>query len=362
MLDMIDRTDCTATLAEIRACERAYLDQAVGAIEGFECSDLEDEAFWEDSFPAACQVVQEKCPQYFGGSTNQGGGECVEDEDCGSGMLCLADEGTCEFRCDTIDDCIGDEACVERDSDGAGYCLPGGGGGPQGCSSEPNPDGYCVEELEDSEAICQNNMCVIPNGGGTGDGYYVAYVHDVTTARCDDMTYETETDGSKLMHVALIDSAGTYRAYGVAVEWYYGTNDVWFGEVEDVLNGMAPNYDANMCPEPASQSGANGLTNFHEGAVVAIGCGGEVFVRFFDGSQPIEIEDGDVIEVNEYGPECSAVNSHTTQTGDDFYDVYVCEGPAVSLDQAWFLETELDTCVRLNSSPATGRTSHTVSL
>ncbi len=288
------------------------------------------------------------------------GTTCAMDSDCGDNQICIPATGTCEFTCDSDTDCIGDERCLERPSDGAGYCaIPAVG---EGCSEQDDPTQYCIDQLGDDDAICMNDACIIPNGGEDAT-FYVAYVHDVTTDRCDDMTYDIHTDGTKLMHVALLDSSGAPIAYGAAVEWYYGNDDVWYGEVENVLDGTEPNYD-QFCPLIEDNPHSNQQSNFREDALAAIGCGGEVFVRFYDDDgDAILIEDGHIIQVNAYGQVCSEQNTHTTQSGDDFYNVYICEGPNVSRTQAEGIETDLDTCIRLNSSPvAGGPTEHNVNL
>ena len=285
---------------------------------------------------------------------------CVRDTDCGAGQICITETNTCEFTCTTEADCIGDEECVPRPSDGALYCRVPTSEQPTGCDFEDDPNGFCVAETGNPDAICLNNRCEVP--GEEEPEFYVVYVEDVTVDRCSDSTFGHPTNGAKLMHVALQDEQGNYIAYGAAVEWYYGTGgaeDPFFGLVEDVLDGTAPNYEG-ICPVLEDQVRADGTvrtgTNFHESAVVAIGCGGEVFVRFFDSAgAAIPIFDGDIIEVNEYGPFCSdQLTNHTTQTGDDFYNVSVCPGPNVSRTQAEGITTDVATCIQLNSAPVTG--------
>jgi hypothetical protein len=282
---------------------------------------------------------------------------CAFDSQCDEDQVCVAQR--CEFTCESEADCFGDEVCQMRD-DGEGtesICVA-----PvqTGCDQESDPTQYCIDQLGDEEAFCFNNVCQLPGDDTT---YYVAYVHDVTTDRCDDTTYDIPTDGSKLMHIALVDGdTGSYIAYGAAVEYYYGNDEVFYGDVMDVLDGTAPDYDS-MCPLIESHDHSVQDSNFREDAVVAIGCGGEVFVRFYDSAgNGIPIESGDIIEVNEYGPFCSDQNNHTTQSGDDFYDVYVCPGPDVSQTQAEGIETDITTCLKLNAAPATGLTDHLVSL
>ncbi len=82
VLDEIDRTNCTATVAEIRACERSFVDEFVSFARDFECSDLGEEDENGEDLSPECQIVDDKCPQYFGGEvpnqtpnqTNQNGG------------------------------------------------------------------------------------------------------------------------------------------------------------------------------------------------------------------------------------------------------------------------------------------------
>lgn len=314
-------------------------------------------------------VLLAGCPELDNGQTT-----CVRDTDCGAGQICITATNTCEFTCNSDADCIGDEECIPRPSDGALYCAVDSDEQPTGCDFEDDPTAFCQAQLGDDDAFCLNNTCVIP--GEEEDEYYTVYVEDVTTARCGDTTFGWPTNGSKLMHVALQDAQGNYIAFGAAMEFYYGeggTEDPFFGHIPDVLDGTQPNYEGT-CPvledQPREGGGVRQGTNFHESAVVAIGCGGEVFIRFFDSAgAAIPIFDGDIIEVNEYGPFCSDVvaalpgnDGHTTQTGDDFYNVSVCPGANVSRTQAEGIFTDPATCIQLNSAPATGLTVHTVSL
>lgn len=75
LLEDVDRTNCSATVAEVRSCQRAIVDTEISFFADFTCPDLATMFDDEDpQLPASCQTVEEKCPQIFGGevpSNNQ---------------------------------------------------------------------------------------------------------------------------------------------------------------------------------------------------------------------------------------------------------------------------------------------------
>lgn len=293
---------------------------------------------------------------------------CAFDSDCDGTDICVSN--SCIGTCQSDDDCILDEECLPR---------PTGTGDQMTCqlpSDNTNQNQVeCTENSDCDESIgefCdeQTNTCVGGQNQTPAEQFFTVRVHDVTTDRCDDDTYGFITAGTKLMHVALLDSDGqTVLHYGTAVEVNYGVDDdgfeVFFGVAETVIDGSAPDY-LQHCPLVEDQwherNQTTIQTNFNEDYIVALGCDGDIFVRFFDGdNNPVEIEDHHIIEVNEYGPFCSEVfqnqqsGSHAPQTGDDFYNVYICD------DGLTTQPIDINDCFILNGAPATGRTSHPVS-
>ena len=59
-----EETDCTATVGEIRDCYEAQVDALADFYSEFDCGAESTNASGE--LPPECEVVQEKCPDFFG--------------------------------------------------------------------------------------------------------------------------------------------------------------------------------------------------------------------------------------------------------------------------------------------------------
>lgn len=243
---------------------------------------------------------------------------CTFDDDCTGGQVC--DLTVCVDTCETNEDCSGTDECVAR---------PGGAEGMVcRAAEEPGDDcrdadfAGCADDL-----ICDEftGQCVPP--GEETPNYYTVRINDVTDVeapdRCDDTTYGYGTAGAKVMYVQLRDTTGAVIAYGTAVG-----DDIAAGSdfinTFDVIDGAAPNL-VDQCPaDEAFVRGDNGndiTTNFTDQTVVALGCGGSLYVQFEDeNGDLILLDESHTITVGEFGPACN----DTAQTEADYYDVYIC--------------------------------------
>jgi hypothetical protein len=213
---------------------------------------------------------------------------------------------------------------------------------PEGCDADP---GSCPEGT-----FCANNVCIDENATPPPT-FYTVEIRDTTTnpLSCADVTYGYNTPGAKPMYAYLLSAGEDILAYGTAV----GAN--LLGETDydaafEIFDGSAPDYNGE-CPEtvanyPRKDGGTVSNTNMTSDAVVALGCGGSLFLAFYDGATRIPLRTGQQIVVGEYGPFCKADNMSDAQTRDDLYAVNVCTSTAESI-------FENDTCT---ISLATGRT------
>src|SRR5690554_2534253 len=204
---------------------------------------------------------------------------CTFDDDCSGDQVC--DQTVCTDTCTTTADCGTDEECVAR---------PGGAEGSVCREAEVSGD-----DCRDEGNECTDGLVCDQVTGQCGDPddvtaeYYTVRINDVTDAeapdRCDDATYGYPTAGAKIMYVALEDMSGSVVAYGTAVGDDINVEDSEFFDAFGVLDGAAPDY-ADQCPtDEAFTRGDNGndiTTNFRDDVVVALGCGGSVYVQFED--------------------------------------------------------------------------------
>ena len=111
--------------------------------------------------------------------------------------------------------------------------------------------------------------------------------------------------GSDIVFASLEDEAGTVLGYAT-LDYDGTTGDDNTFNLGANIDGAAPSF-TGTCPE------------FDETSVTALGCGGEIGVRFLDDSgTPIAIGSGMQIRVFEYGGQCS------TGSVDDEYEVSLC--------------------------------------
>ncbi|RVU42562.1 hypothetical protein EA187_15335 [Lujinxingia sediminis] len=242
---------------------------------------------------------------------------CTFDDDCTGGQVC--DLTVCVDTCETNADCSGTDECVDR---------PGGAEGKV-CRAAEAPGDDCRDadfgDCPDGQ-VCNDvsGQCVEP-GEGPAE-YYTVRINDVTDVegddRCGDTTYGYATAGAKIMYVELKDDSGVI-AYGEAVG-----DDITAGSdfinTFDVIDGSAPDL-VDQCPADEAfvrlDNDNEITTNFTDQTVVALGCGGSLYVQFRDENDNlIALDESHTINVGEFGPACNA----TAQTSADYYDVYIC--------------------------------------
>jgi hypothetical protein len=252
---------------------------------------------------------------------------CAVDSDCIGVQVCHQSE--CVNQCATDNDCLVGEACLDRPGGLTGkVCQPGNGGG--GGNNEPE---CTTQEDCDEGFMCINDMC-IPQS--TGPTYYNIEIRDTSSGEiCSDVTYGYNTPGAKIMYVALLDAEGNTLAWGEAS----GANlagDTDYEFAYEIIDGNAPNYSGE-CPELVSnyprKSGGNvSATNFTDDAIVALGCGGSLFVSFKGpDNNRIALEAGDQLYIGEYGKDyCVLDGMSPPQSRDAEYAVYLCT--ATSMD------------------------------
>ncbi|TXD38053.1 hypothetical protein FRC98_03910 [Lujinxingia vulgaris] len=251
------------------------------------------------------------------GEIDNGEESCTFDDDCTGGQVC--DLTICVDTCESTADCSTGEECVAR---------PGGAEGMV-CRAAEEPGDDCRDagnECSDG-LICDEftGDCVEP--GQETPEYYTVRINDVTDVeapdRCEDSTFGYNTAGAKIMYVQLQDSTGAVIAYGTSVGADYAQGTDFINDF-DVIDGAAPNL-VDQCPvDEAFVRGDDGTefdTNFTDQTVVALGCGGSLYVQFLDGNDdPILLDESHTITVGEFGPACN----DTAQTAADYYDVYIC--------------------------------------
>lgn len=260
-------------------------------------------------------------------------GACITDSDCISGEeVCLASTGQCTEICEGDGDCWGNDECRPRpgSSSDIKVCLPpqttGNGGEVVGCTDHSDCDEAAGEFCDTA-----TNKCV--GSGGEFEGYYTVLIEDATPGeRCDDTTYGYETAGVKLTGLILRDGGDNIVGYGKAITGIELLDEsAFFGDPKEVLNGTPGDFDG-QCPAKFEEvdyidgTDRKVNTNFLEENVVALGCGGKVFVQFIDSNNnAIPFDDSNSIEIRTYGTVCSdKISSHTPQSQDDPYDVSIC--------------------------------------
>ncbi|WP_158542645.1 hypothetical protein [Lujinxingia litoralis] len=276
---------------------------------------------------------------------------CTFDSDCTGGQVC--DQTICVDTCETNADCATGDECVARPGDAEGMVCRAASVPDDDCN---DPDfGECPDEQVCSASTGQ---CVPIDEVPTE--YYTVRINDVTDVeapdRCDDTTYGYNTPGAKIMYVELRNESGNPIAYGEAVGDDIGAESEFF-DTFTVLDGLAPDLDG-QCPldETFNRNDAEGTeitTNFTDSTVVALGCGGSVYVQFRDEETGdlIVLDESHTIVVGEFGPTCN----DTAQSAPDYYDVFLCTAAGSDVSSP-------ESCdeVPLNADALTGVTSSNV--
>lgn len=320
------------------------------ACDGFEdvaCNDdaecLSDEYCVEQSCVPTCDIEDEdaclageECVEHEDADDPvcveaDEGEDCTTDTDCDGDEICYSGD-VCVEPCDSTDDCGEGEVCRERDdsdNDDSTVCL----GPPDECSAnEDCPDGWVCDEDE--------SECVDPD---TNQEFYTVLIEDITDDpdqgdpdRCDDTTFGYRTSGAVITAVTLLDASDqseiAHASYADLDRGdYTGDAEEWLGFPDEIFDGEAPDHEA-ACPSyesrtelPHGDPDSNDVTtNFHDDNVLPLGCGGQLFLQFFDeDDEMIELTEDHQIEVRTYGVFCSE-EWGDAYWGDDFSD---CEDP-----------------------------------
>jgi predicted small secreted protein len=271
-------------------------------------------------FLAGCPTVEEAC---------------TYDTECDPGFVC--EDTTCVQTCETTEDCeFTDEKCVPREVGEGKVCQIVGSNNTvnnmtnnatnnaTGCNAESDPNGFCQNELNDPEALCDSatGMCELPM---TEETFTVVQILDVTVEGMNsDACNGSEGPGSDIGYAVLLDENGMALGYASAV-WDMsvlaeGDDSVANPNVSTTnLNGDAPSTKARdggdmTCP-----------ASFDDSNVTSLGCGGAVFVEFLDeNDNPLPIQAGYQIGVSEYSPACFMTNPGDDADSEDEFAIYGC--------------------------------------
>ncbi len=330
---------------------------------------------------------------------NGDGDACTEDVECEiDGDICL--DGSCVPTCEGQDDCFEGEACAEVDErdDDARICQDFNWqdefetcddtddcGVNETCEDNTFEEGasdICQEialgqDCDFNEDCRTDEFCDSTQDPEDGDfngacndiselAFYTLLIQDETreygeerasgAAACDDATFGFETAGAKLMYAELIDGEDEVIAYGQLVDVDFGEG-AFYGDPDAIFNGEAPDFTGS-CPEeqtfPRGDGDGDVTSNMHEDAVYAMGCDGWVGLQFRDeDGNLIVLDDSMSVLIGEFGPSCN----DTHQTGNDAFDLYLCQDRRPD-------ELDLSTCEMepQNDEPASGIFEQRISL
>ena len=258
-----------------------------------------------------------------GGGTGPGGETCTFDDECTAGFVC--DQGT--------NTCL--ESCVEDLECDIGFTCQQRGGNAGGNTCQPEPTDFnnstpvnnistveCVESEEctaGEDGFCDEGVCTYPMPEST---YQVIKIEDTSSgsAACEPSSGDP---GSDIIAVALSNENGQTIGWGTVVNQQLGSGSNNMFTDFSRIDGNPQSLRAGQCPEE---------TVFANTDVYAMGCGGWLTTRFLDADgNPLNIEQGFIVEVFEYGAMCSK-SGGDDNTGSDQYEVYLCEDSAAAIN------------------------------
>lgn len=215
----------------------------------------------------------------FVACADEEGQSCLTDTDCDNGFVCESD--ICVETCATDTDCPIGEMCEPRLGDGT--------------------ENVCVTDPDYNNSTNNTTNNTTNNNNNGGDIAQALFVIDKSSGDAC-----TGSDpGSDIVFLRLETLGGDVLGYGsLEYDGITGGDDNTYSAGFN-LDGEAPTFAE--CPE------------FDETSVTALGCGGEIGVRFYDASgTPIPLELGKhQVFVFEYGAICGG-------TSVDEYELSVC--------------------------------------
>lgn len=262
-----------------------------------------------------------------GGTTNSGslgGDDCTFDTDCPLGTVCATDINQC------VDTCVDDTDCSE------GECLPrlNATTDEKTCQYAEDPinnnpnvnnmmSGECTPETQlevcGEDGICgDDGFCVDLSGGNTNSGtpndLYWIMVEDTSVG--DEACAQTDP-GSDILGLRLNAADGQLLAWGTAYQFELGQTDggkenkyISTGRIDGTGQDLT---ETDQCPDSELK--------FADIQPYSMGCGGWMLVTFETSDGPVLLEQGQNLEVLEYGQVCGG-------SPVDSYQVYLCTDSA----------------------------------
>ncbi|MEC9442304.1 MAG: hypothetical protein VYE40_14455 [Myxococcota bacterium] len=258
-----------------------------------------------------------------GGTGTQGGEACTFDDECSAGFVCN-EFNECEAGCNTDSDCPVGSVCVERQNNSPGGLCDAGGSVNNFNPNNFNPNNTnagCSTNEEctaDVDGVCIDGACEYPDNQSM---YKVIMIQDTSEgeAACSP---NTSDPGSDLIAVTLSDSNGQTLGWGEAVNQNLGEGDNNDFISPGRLDGNPQSLASGQCPNEA----------FDDSGVYSMGCGGWITIKFSDAQGvPLDITQGSIIEVYEYGGFCARSMSNDSE-GADEYEVLLCTDSASALN------------------------------
>lgn len=227
---------------------------------------------------------------------------CIADEDCSTGSICNFATETCAVECTSnAGACItGEEVCQKRSTDDRLICIatttPGTNNGP-GPGPGPGPTDECTYDTDCTGTdVCVSGVCM-PKAQ---PAYKLVKVRD-SSASC---TADGKDPGSDIFGISLTKGGNEYFGKVISANILGSNNE--HDDPDSILDGTPPAF-SGACPEK------------FKGNVVALGCGGDVVVKFSNAQgQQLDIDSGDSITVFEWGQQC------TGGTPGDAWTVILC--------------------------------------